>query len=117
MYVWLMLFFQLVGALRVLHLLTHTCTDRRSSDLGAGQHGVGGGVHISSGGSVGGSSGVLNLATAAAGKAGSSGDVVLMSGASSLGRSGSVLIGSGRSEEHTSELQSLMRISYAVFCL
>src|SRR3546814_5697200 len=31
-----------------------------------------------------------------------------------------VLIGSsmgGRSEEHTSELQSLMRISYAVFCL
>src|SRR3546814_6523414 len=26
-------------------------------------------------------------------------------------------IGKGRSEEHTSELQSLMRISYAVFCL
>src|SRR3546814_4193605 len=26
-------------------------------------------------------------------------------------------ITSGRSEEHTSELQSLMRISYAVFCL
>src|SRR3546814_4187224 len=26
-------------------------------------------------------------------------------------------IGVGRSEEHTSELQSLMRISYAVFCL
>src|SRR3546814_5838110 len=29
------------------------------------------------------------------------------------GRSGA----EGRSEEHTSELQSLMRISYAVFCL
>src|SRR3546814_1008289 len=28
-----------------------------------------------------------------------------------------VLAGKGRSEEHTSELQSLMRISYAVFCL
>src|SRR3546814_5321672 len=28
-----------------------------------------------------------------------------------------VLYGHGRSEEHTSELQSLMRISYAVFCL
>src|SRR3546814_5896374 len=28
-----------------------------------------------------------------------------------------VLPASGRSEEHTSELQSLMRISYAVFCL
>src|SRR3546814_8324920 len=27
------------------------------------------------------------------------------------------LLDSGRSEEHTSELQSLMRISYAVFCL
>src|SRR3546814_8456335 len=27
------------------------------------------------------------------------------------------LIQAGRSEEHTSELQSLMRISYAVFCL
>src|SRR3546814_9371354 len=27
------------------------------------------------------------------------------------------LEGEGRSEEHTSELQSLMRISYAVFCL
>src|SRR3546814_8446042 len=26
-------------------------------------------------------------------------------------------LGPGRSEEHTSELQSLMRISYAVFCL
>src|SRR3546814_6062755 len=27
------------------------------------------------------------------------------------------LDGNGRSEEHTSELQSLMRITYAVFCL
>src|SRR3546814_6864095 len=27
------------------------------------------------------------------------------------------VIAAGRSEEHTSELQSLMRISYAVFCL
>src|SRR3546814_2542298 len=30
---------------------------------------------------------------------------------------GSVGIAFGRSEEHTSELQSLMRIAYAVFCL
>src|SRR3546814_5673465 len=29
----------------------------------------------------------------------------------------SALFGAWRSEEHTSELQSLMRISYAVFCL
>src|SRR3546814_14029086 len=32
------------------------------------------------------------------------------------GRTGGTARG-GRSEEHTSELQSLMRISYAVFCL
>src|SRR3546814_9738988 len=37
-----------------------------------------------------------------------------------IGRLGSIVgpLGGGqRSEEHTSELQSLMRISYAVFCL
>src|SRR3546814_2161275 len=28
-----------------------------------------------------------------------------------------LIVGGNRSEEHTSELQSLMRISYAVFCL
>src|SRR3546814_10245244 len=32
-------------------------------------------------------------------------------------KSGIDSAGAGRSEEHTSELQSLMRISYAVFCL
>src|SRR3546814_9298819 len=32
-------------------------------------------------------------------------------------RPGAPRSGAGRSEEHTSELQSLMRISYAVFCL
>src|SRR3546814_6818720 len=36
--------------------------------------------------------------------------------ASGISRS-TVLVGTPRSEEHTSELQSLMRISYAVFCL
>src|SRR3546814_1079223 len=30
---------------------------------------------------------------------------------------GAACAAAGRSEEHTSELQSLMRISYAVFCL
>src|SRR3546814_5033317 len=35
-----------------------------------------------------------------------------------LGHGGNELtVQPGRSEEHTSELQSLMRISYAVFCL
>src|SRR3546814_3282943 len=32
-------------------------------------------------------------------------------------RADPVVVGELRSEEHTSELQSLMRISYAVFCL
>src|SRR3546814_3856352 len=40
-----------------------------------------------------------------------SGDTLMRSGAASSA------IGLLRSEEHTSELQSLMRISYAVFCL
>src|SRR3546814_3018873 len=35
----------------------------------------------------------------------------------STGRAEDVSIHHRRSEEHTSELQSLMRISYAVFCL
>src|SRR3546814_2404416 len=40
-------------------------------------------------------------------------------GAFLLGRNGVFdrVLHQGRSEEHTSELQSLMRISYAVFCL
>src|SRR3546814_10357134 len=42
------------------------------------------------------------------------GKSVLQSAAGDRYRQG---IASARSEEHTSELQSLMRISYAVFCL
>src|SRR3546814_7920660 len=37
--------------------------------------------------------------------------------ASDRARIGRVFLQERRSEEHTSELQSLMRISYAVFCL
>src|SRR3546814_6334311 len=37
--------------------------------------------------------------------------------ATPVGRSGTADEVAHRSEEHTSELQSLMRISYAVFCL
>src|SRR3546814_12741363 len=33
------------------------------------------------------------------------------------GKGSCLRVAAGRSEEHTSELQSLMRISYAVFCL
>src|SRR3546814_9051948 len=34
-----------------------------------------------------------------------------------VGAGQDIAVRAGRSEEHTSELQSLMRISYAVFCL
>src|SRR3546814_1361218 len=46
-------------------------------------------------------------------------DIVMaaMLGAEEFGIGTASLIAMGRSEEHTSELQSLMRISYAVFCL
>src|SRR3546814_8995964 len=48
-------------------------------------------------------------------------DTVVMSNAVhmyiSQSDKGELVLGAGRSEEHTSELQSLMRISYAVFCL
>src|SRR3546814_4939489 len=37
--------------------------------------------------------------------------------AGAVDREARLVEGAGRSEEHTSELQSLMRISYAVFCL
>src|SRR3546814_2325221 len=44
------------------------------------------------------------------------GGVVVYSGSGLVGY-GELVIVKHRSEEHTSELQSLMRISYAVFCL
>src|SRR3546814_4309921 len=43
------------------------------------------------------------------------GETLLVLGGS--GASGSAAIHLGRSEEHTSELQSIMRLSYAGFCL
>src|SRR3546814_2735100 len=45
------------------------------------------------------------------------GHPAISSGGFSLSRRSSTWARSARSDEHTSELQSLMRISYAVFCL
>src|SRR3546814_3224080 len=42
---------------------------------------------------------------------------LLLATAAQARRPARVLVATVRSEEHTSELQSLMRISYAVFCL
>src|SRR3546814_7687226 len=43
--------------------------------------------------------------------------VMMRPGAAAFDPAALVALASVRSEEHTSELQSLMRISYAVFCL
>src|SRR3546814_14988164 len=51
---------------------------------------------------------------AAQGREGAGGGAALQAGAGARGEPGAEI---GRSEEHTSELQSLMRISYAGFCL
>src|SRR3546814_10177905 len=53
---------------------------------------------------------------AAAGKDGGDPESLLLSGKRCVSPAAGD-IGDHRSEEHTSELQSLMRISYAVFCL
>src|SRR3546814_1319678 len=45
------------------------------------------------------------------------GDAVPVFADAPVSTSASANTGTARSEEHTSELQSLMRISYAVFCL
>src|SRR3546814_5424520 len=50
-------------------------------------------------------------------RAGAGADFCQLSGNDDLWLPHAVMGGAGRSEEHTSELQSLMRISYAVFCL
>src|SRR3546814_8696492 len=42
---------------------------------------------------------------------------VIVSGGTGTGKTTTLNVLSSRSEEHKSELQSLMRISYAVFCL
>src|SRR3546814_7642692 len=44
-------------------------------------------------------------------------DAIKRAGAAEPAKIREALIATDRSEEHTSELQSLMRISYAVFCL
>src|SRR3546814_2294288 len=49
--------------------------------------------------------------------AGITGGEAGLPGAVEAGKRFAAIIAARRSEEHTSELQSLMRISYAVFCL
>src|SRR3546814_5880888 len=110
---------------RDLHVLTHSFPTRRSSDRGESLQHV-----VVDGGSDDGTLDVIaeyphielihepspgiyvamNCGIAAARH-----EVIGIVNADDLLKTGA--LGAVRSEEHTSELQSLMRISYAVFCL
>src|SRR3546814_9157904 len=65
----------------------------------------------------GGSGGVNSTGGGAAGDSGAGGPAGGVSAGAASAGGGSAGPASSRSEEHTSELQSLMRSSYAVFCL
>src|SRR3546814_12527609 len=95
-------FFTCYGDHRYLHGLTPSFPTRRSSDLATVLH-----ADLSTSTKT-----VANLG------GGSTADVdagdVLEYTITLIESAGAI---AGRSEEHTSELQSLMRISYAVFCL
>src|SRR3546814_4865922 len=98
------------GDHRDLHLLTHSFPPRRSSDLSACRRRARrmGSARSLLGGGGAQRAGLFLWPLRAAGilEAGESHGFFMATGQSFR-----------RSEEHTSELQSLMRISYAVFCL
>src|SRR3546814_2074713 len=91
-----------------LFLATAACGSDGYS-WGIGGPGVPGGGSGSGGSGSGGSGG-----TGGGGSGGGSGGGTVVASTGTVER---VTDGATRSEEHTSELQSLMRISYAVFCL
>src|SRR3546814_2888086 len=103
----------LYGDHRDLHVLTHSFPTRRSSDLlreAATWYVVGGRAT--------GSARAAKLAGLKARLFGGDPRALSLIVSSETGRGGARAIADFvRSEEHTSELQSLMRISYAVFCL
>src|SRR3546814_982202 len=101
--------------------MTHPFPTRRSSDLTNRSTATGTAAGTAAAGTAA-KSGMSRWLGPIAGIAAGLGIAALLS---HLGLSGAfaeflssmLLIGLVRSEEHTSELQSLMRISYAVFCL
>src|SRR3546814_3186903 len=96
-------FFSWYGDHRYLHVLTHSFPTRRSSDLADDHEQLLVGARRGAGFEP--IAGAVDHRCAAG-------------GASQGGRAAADAARSApRSEEHTSELQSLMRISYAVFCL
>src|SRR3546814_1408422 len=115
-----MFFFKCYGYHRDLHVLTHSFPTRRSSDLrstqafmllsrSASSKRLTGGSLLSSRVSAGASFAPSAASAVAA--------LSVLSPVHADSASATASERSRRSEEHTSELQSLMRISYAVFCL
>src|SRR3546814_2330171 len=94
--------FELYGDHRDLHVLTHSFPTRRSSDL----------LAIASRSSVRARRTYMTTNTGNMRSVSSVGHCSRIPNITSMKPRYC-----GRSEEHTSELQSLMRISYAVFCL
>src|SRR3546814_6402576 len=113
---WDFVFFELSGDHRDLHVLTHSFPPRRSSELGATL----GSLAVTIPAALMGEAawcrlplGAIRIVCCAVlAVAG------LLIGLDALRHCFAISSRRGvRSEEHTSELQSLMRISYAVFCL
>src|SRR3546814_8152044 len=103
-----MFFFYCFGDSRVLHVLPHSSPSGRSAVLLPDGGGGRGGGRRCRGGRGGGRFVFRSLDDVALDVR----HVALCGGQRRL-----LTAGVERSEEHTSELQSLMRISYAVFCL
>src|SRR3546814_17779504 len=93
----LYIFFTLFGHHRDLHVLTHSFPTRRSSDLGHASH--------------------RDLRETEECRTRRDADVADQRQFETAAQRIAVYGILRRSEEHTSELQSLLRISYAVFCL
>src|SRR3546814_2050729 len=90
--------------LRLHTFREHAATGRRQ-DRHAGQQGIGTGIVLKADHAAAGGHGRLTAVGGTKRAGGPDGELQIAHS------------GTDRSEEHTSELQSLMRISYAVFCL
>src|SRR3546814_4020236 len=115
-----MFFFGCIGDHRDLHELTHTFPSRRASDLIAIATALF--LYQRNNASKNLLGGVLNVAVDIGGQRfmrwHTPRELPLLSFQDPTGKPVTLADFEGRrSEEHTSELQSLMRISYAVFCL
>src|SRR3546814_10789817 len=103
----MLLLFECSGDHRDLHVLTHSFPTRRSSDL----------IWASRAASASRSPASASFCATQASPLASNSVGQYADDSERVATALRTAPSSGRSEEHTSELQSLMRISYAVFCL